>query len=601
MPRLARFTAALVCAVAAWAAADAERYLRNVRELASPQMKGRGAGTPELDQAARHIAGQFQAAGLKPLSGSSYFQPFTLTVGATLGSNNSLETRTGGRRASLRPGQDFLPLSFSGRGSVSGAVVFAGYGITAPEYHYDDYAGLEVQDKIVVALWHEPQEADEKSPLLGKTMTRHAEFFSKAINARHRGAVALLLVRDRAAHPDEEDRLLRFGSTKGPEDAGLPVVQVKAEIVDQWLAGAGQSLSALQSAIDQELKPRGIALPDSLRLSLSVEVERKLATANNVIGFLPGATEEHIVIGAHYDHLGLGEDNSLAPASAGQIHPGADDNASGAAGLIELGWLFASRAQALRRGIVFVAFAGEELGLLGSSHYVNRPVRPLDKTAAMINMDMIGRVRNSKLFIGGVGTGSTLKGVVEQALGQYPFQADFSPGGYDASDHTSFTARQVPVLFFFSGLHGDYHKPTDTWDKIDAPGTARVLNLIFDIADRLGQAAERPVFARVTEMRPPGAATGSTGGGYGAYFGSIPDFGHSENGVKFADVRDGSPAAKAGLKAGDIMIEFDGRPIKNLYDFTYALRGKSPGQQVEVRVLRENKPLSARVTLEQRR
>jgi len=586
-------------AAAAWAAADAQRYLQHVRALAAPEMKGRGAGTPELDQAARYLAREFQAAGLEPLNGRSYLQPFQLVTGATLGPQNLFRVRSGETAQTLRAAQDFLPFSFSGRGTASGAVVFAGYGITAPEYNYDDYTHLDVKDKIVLVLRHEPQEHDEKSGFLGKTFTQHAQFINKAINARNRGARALLVVNDLAAHPGDEDRLARFGTTSGPQDAGIAVLQVKAAVAESWLAAAGKSLRSLHAEIDKKLEPQSVALPASLELTIQVDLERQLATVNNVAGFLPGRADEHIIIGAHYDHLGLGEQHSLAESMIGQVHHGADDNASGAAGLIELARLFAAARGSLPRGVVFLAFAGEELGLLGSAHYVERPLLPLEKAAAMINLDMIGRVRNSKLFIGGVGTGSTFKALVEEAVKKAPFQAEFSGSDPSGSDHTSFVLKRVPALFFFSGLHGDYHKPSDTWDKIDAPGAARVLDLVFEVADKLGRAADRPQFVR-TLSGPPGAATGSVGGGYGPYFGSIPDFGQVESGVKFADVREGSPAAKAGLKAGDILVEFGGSAIKNLYDFTYALRSRRPGDQVEVRVLRQGSPLAVRVTLESR-
>lgn len=591
---------ALALAAAAWGAgADAGRYVGHVRQLAGPEMKGRGAGSPELERAAQYLAREFQAAGLEPLNGKSFFQPFMLSTGAVLGPANRLEVRLGDGRQGLRPAQDFLPFSFSSRSTVSGGVVFAGYGITAPEYKYDDYTHLDVKDKIVLVLRHEPQEFDEKSVFLGKDFTRHAAFIDKAINARNRGARALLVVNDRGAHPTEEDVLVKFGASKGPEDAGLPVVQVKTEVAEAWFKSVGNSLKNIEAQIDKTLDPQSMAFPDTLQVTVQVDIERKLATVNNVAGWLRGPGEEYIVIGAHYDHLGLGEQDSLAPSLAGQVHPGADDNASGTAGVLELARLFAARRGSLQRSVVFLAFSGEELGLLGSNYYVSHPLKPLDKAVAMINMDMIGRVRNGKLYVGGVGTGSNLKPLVEEAAKQSAFQLDYSAGGYDASDHTSFAAKQVPVLFFFSGLHGDYHKPSDTWDKIDGPGTARVLDLIFDVAGRLEGAKERPVYVRVTEPKP--VTGGSAGGGYGAYFGSIPDFGQVENGVKFADVREGSPAGKAGLKAGDVLVEFAGKPIKNLYDFTYALRSHKPGDEVEVKVVREGQAVTAKVVLEQRK
>jgi hypothetical protein len=318
---------------------------------------------------------------------------------------------------------------------------------------------------------------------------------------------------------------------------------------------------------------------------------------NNILAWLPGKSDEYIVIGAHYDHLGRGNFDSLAPSQIGQIHPGADDNASGSAGVVELARLLAPQRGQLGRSILFMNFAGEELGLLGSAEWVKEPTRPLAKAVAMINMDMIGRIKDDKVYIGGVGTGSSFKAVLEQAQKDEPFKIEYSAGGYASSDHTSFVTKKIPVLFFFSGLHSDYHKPSDTADKINAPSAARLLDLIEGVTLQLANAQEAPTFQVVAE--DPHAGGG--GGGYGPYFGSIPDFGQVENGVKFSDVKPNSPAAKAGLKAGDILVQFGDKPIKNLYDFTDALRRSKIGDVVEVKVLRDGQPVTASVKLEQRK
>jgi hypothetical protein len=332
-----------------------------------------------------------------------------------------------------------------------------------------------------------------------------------------------------------------------------------------------------------------------------VDVQRERATVNNVAGFVPGKSKEYIIIGAHYDHLGLGNESSLAPSQIGKVHPGADDNASGTAGLLELARMFSAQRNELARGVLFLAFAGEEIGLLGSAHWANHPTRPLESAAAMINLDMIGRVNGSKLYIGGTGTGSTFNKMLEEVTGKYKFQIEKSADGYSSSDHTSFAAKSVPVLFFFSGLHGDCHKPSDTWDKINAAESAKVVSLVHDIAFRLAGAEERPQFVKVETGPHGGAAPSGGGGGYGPYFGSVPDFAPVPKGVKFSDVRPGSPADKAGLKAGDILIMFGDKPVNNLYDFTYALRNSKVGDVVTVKVMRDGQEVSAQVTLEARR
>jgi hypothetical protein len=598
---------ALGCALAFGANTllDPNVYLEHVKYLASPELRGRGTGTPELDKAAQYIAKQFKAVGLQPPDGRSYFQEFPVTTNAELGKNNRVYAYRDGQPEVLQFKEDFIPFNFSSNAKLSGSVVFAGYGITAREYNYDDYAGLDVKDKIVVVLRHEPQEMDEKSVFAGRVYTEHSQFASKAVNAKAHGARAVVLVNDVGNHAGENDTLEKFGRTAGPGNAGIPFVQIRAEFAEKWLALEGKDLKSVQEAIDKDLKPRSFALPDSVRIDMEVELERQVRTVRNVVGLLPGETSEYIVIGAHYDHLGLGEQYSMAPSMAGTPHLGADDNASGTAGVIELARLFAAGPK-LKRSILFMAFAGEELGLLGSSHYVNNPRLPLDEAVAMINMDMIGRIREGKVYVGGVASGTTFKPILGELAPKSGLALDFSElSVYGSSDHTSFTARQVPVLFFFSGLHADYHKPSDTWDKIDAPQTTILLRFIADVTEKLAGASAKPQFVRVEAPANPHAGSahsGSTaGGGYGPDFGSIPDFAEVPNGVKFADVRAGSPAAEAGLRGGDILVEFDGKPIQNLYDFTYALRAKRPGEEVIVKVLRGEEPVEAKVKLRVRR
>jgi hypothetical protein len=320
-----------------------------------------------------------------------------------------------------------------------------------------------------------------------------------------------------------------------------------------------------------------------------------------VLAYLPGKTDEYIIIGAHYDHLGYGNVDSLAPSQIGKIHPGADDNASGTAGVLELARLLAPRKGQLQRGILFANFAGEELGLLGSAEWVKEPTLPLDNAVAMINMDMIGRIKDEKVFIGGTGTGASFKDLLDEEKSKFPFHVEYSASGYAASDHTSFVGKKIPVLFFFSGLHSDYHKPSDTWDKINAPDAAKLLDFIEDVTLRVDSANERVAFVTVKEDQPGGQAASGAGGGYGPYFGSIPDFGQEESGVKFSDVRPESPAAKAGFKPGDVLVQFGDKPIHNLYDFTDALRRSKVGDVVDVKALRDGKPVSASVKLEQRK
>ncbi len=496
--------ALLFCAVLA-VAADLEpaRYLEDVKFLASEKMKGRGTGTPELDAAADYIARQFRQAGLKPADGSGYFQTFPVTTNARLGKRNHLDFIDAARRESLKAQQDFIPFNSSASGQVSADVVFAGYGITAREYNYDDYAGLDVRGKLVVILRHEPQELDAKSVFAGRILTEHAQLASKASNAKAHGAAGILLVNDAPNHPGEEDALEKFARSAGPATVGVPFVQVKVAVVDRWFTAAGKSLKDTEAAIDRDLKPRSFTLPDSLHVTLVVDVSRDLKSVRNVAGYLAGGSDEYVVLGAHYDHVGLGEQFSLAPSMAGKPHPGADDNASGTAGVLELARYLASRPK-LKRGVLFLTFAGEELGLLGSSFYVNNPELPIAKAVAMLNLDMIGRIRDDRVIVGGAETGSTFKTLLEETAAKSGLKLDLGDqNNYGSSDHTSFITKQVPVLFFFSGLHADYHKPSDTWDKIDAPEAVKLLRLVAALIERLANTGQRPHFMRPEPVRPP--------------------------------------------------------------------------------------------------
>jgi len=597
---LAGLAALAAIALAAPPLIESQNYLADVSYLASPALKGRYTGSPELETAAAYITNQFKAFGLKPADGKNYEQPFTVTINAHLGTDNHLRVDDGGKKSELVSGRDYVPFSFSSSGKLSAGVVFAGYGITANDLHYDDYAGLDVKDKIVMILRDEPQEFDEKSVFDGKRLTQHSVLSMKASNAKLHGARGVILVNDMAAHSTESDKLLEFGRATGPTDSGVVFVQVKEQVAAAWLKAEGRDLREIEAGIDKDLRPQSFAL-SKLKVELDADIRHDTKTVHNVAAYWPGETNEYVVIGAHYDHLGLGDEHSLAPSQIGSIHPGADDNASGTAGVIELARWFSAQPKQ-KRGILFLTFAGEEEGLLGSQYYVNHPILPLQDAVAMINMDMIGRIRDGKVYVNGTGTGSTLARVIDGLKPPEGLHLDFSDKlGYGGSDHMSFTLKQVPVLFFFSGLHGDYHKPSDTADKIDGADAVKLLGYVGQVAMKLEDDSGRPQFIRVSETETSGGGASAGGSGYGPNFGSIPDFDEPPKGVRFADVRDGTPAAKAGLKAGDILIEFDGKEIGNLYDFTYALRTHKPGDLVVVKVLRGGQTIEAKVLLTERR
>ena len=582
------------------ASVDPQRYLNDVKLLTEPKMEGRGDGSKGLVRAEHVLEARYKSLGLEPAGSHGYYQPFAVTTGAKLKGKNRLVFENGKNNTDLKLERDYVPLSFSRSAVEAAPLVFAGFGITAPEFDYDDYAGMEVKGKFVVVLRYEPKGFVAKT--MSASLTRHAGVVTKAINARNHGAKGVILVNGQL-NEGEEDVLTRFGSVSGPEDVGILLVQVKNAAADEWFRAAGKSLQQVQVAINTTTKPASFAFPDSMQVSLAVAIENTRTTVNNVLAYMPGKTDEYVVLGAHYDHLGRGTFDSLAPSQIGQIHPGADDNASGTAGLLELARVLSPLKGQLDRGILFASFAGEELGLLGSAAWVKDPTKPLDKAVAMLNMDMIGRIQDNKVYVGGVGTGSDFQKILEQARGDSPLKFEISPGGYSSSDHTSFVMKRIPVLFFFSGLHSDYHKPSDTWDKINSGSAAMLVNIVARAAVELASEPGKPTFVEVIENNPHAGlpVSGSGGGGYGPYFGSIPDFGQTENGVRFSDVKPGSPAAKAGLRAGDVLIQFASKPVKNLYDFTDALRSSKVGDVVPVTVLRDGKELKVEVKLEQRK
>ena len=586
-----------------WTAAlSAAQYFKHVEFLASDELKGRGNGTPELQRASEYIASQFKTFGLKPAGDNgTYFQNFEITTGTSYGRRNALTIDT--RKLALDA--DFEPLSISLPAQIDGPMVFAGYGITAPDLQWDDYSGLDVKGKIVVVLRHEPQELDANSRFDGKEMTTHATFMNKAINARQHGAKAVLFITDPNNHPDDKDAMSPMMRNIGDEDSGIAALRITRSSVAPLFERAGKSISGVQKEMDTALKPQSFDLKASVRLVMDIARVRK--TVRNVMAALPGSDNalknEWVVAGAHYDHLGLGDDHSLAPSQIGQIHHGADDNASGTAGVLELARIASAQKPRFKRSILFMTFAGEENGLLGSNYFVNHSTVPLRSITGMINMDMIGRVNNNHLNVLGVGTSPEFKAWIEEFNTAVGLQISFSASGHDGSDHISFDGKHIPILFFFSGLHADYHRPSDTSDKINRDGAISVLQLVARSVERLANASARPQYTEVREERPAnaGIASASAGGGYGPYFGSVPDFRDDIKGVLFADVRADSPAGKAGLKAGDTLTEFGGQSITNLYDFTYALGNKKAGDVVPVVVQRNGQPLKVNVTLEERR
>ena len=589
----------LVAALAATAAAapppplSAEWLVEQIRVLSAPEMDGRASGTPGATRAADHIVRVLAQAGLRPGGdGGTFLQPFTVPTGLALGPRNTLDV-PGAGAAPLALGRDFTPLAISADGVASGDVVFVGYGITATALGWDDYAGIDVRGKLVLATTSDPGGTDATSPFRRPEAYHFRERAHKVINARQHGAAGILLV----THPSESSETLPTLSGIS-QPLGIVATFVTRRVADLALGPASTTLRDLAAAVERARQPQSRAL-SGVRAQVEVNLVRQRGTTTNVIGILPGTDprleDEAIVIGAHYDHLGHGGEGSLAPEQVGAIHHGADDNGSGTAAVLGLARAFAA-AGGVPRTLVFIAFSGEELGLLGSAHYVRHPAFPLDKTVLMLNLDMVGRLRDDKLYVGGVDSGSTLRAVAARAARGLPLAPELRGEPFAPSDHTSFYTAGRPVLFLFTGAHADYHRPSDTWDRINGPGLVTVADFAARVVSEVAQDPRAPVYVKFE------APAASTRGGYGPYFGVVPEFGDAERpGVRVGGVRSGSPADKAGVQSGDVLVRFAGIDVKTLQDFTFALRGKRPGDRVEVVILRGGREQRLEALLAERR
>ena len=575
---------------------DAARIARDVDWLADDAREGRGVGTPGVAAAAAYLAEGFRAAGMTPGGDDgSWFQRFEMQVAIRVAHASLAQAG-----APFERGRDFDAYLSSGDGEAQGELVFAGYGISAPELGYDDYAGVDVTGRSVLILDDRPLGA--KSPLKGPHGTELLRRAYKIANARARGAAAVLIAP--AGPPTGGDVLPgnagRDWANPTQQASALPVLAVSWEAASRLVVAAdGPGLAARKAAIDDAGRPAS-ALLRGADVALAVAIERRRGVEVNVVALLEGSDparkHEAVVVGAHYDHLGRGGFGSLAPDRRGEIHNGADDNASGAAGLLELARAFASQPRP-RRTLVLVAFSGEEAGLVGSREYVEDPRVPIANTVAMVNLDMIGRLKSGMLFVFGTETSPDFPRLVRKGADGARLGVNLTQGTFSPSDQANFVARGVPVLFFFTGNHGDYHTPDDDAARVDAQGVASVIEVVHHVVRELLDADARPALIAV-EPRAPG--TGEPG--YGPYLGTIPDFaGKPGEGVLIQGVRKGSPAEIAGLRAGDRLVEFDGVAIANLEEYAALLFGASPGQRVVIVAVRDRERIVVEAVLGQRR
>ncbi|MCH8012714.1 MAG: M28 family peptidase [Candidatus Marinimicrobia bacterium] len=566
-----------------------DEIVKHIKVLASDRMEGRGAGTRGAEKAARYIKRQFRSFGLEPMGKHrSYYTSFEFTAEVALGKTNDMEWSSIDQTVELKLDTGFRPLGFSASGHASGELIFVGYGIDSEEPAYNDYAGLDISGKVVMVLRYSPDGTNPHGDL-GK----YAPLRYKAMTAREQGASAVIFVTGPEDDP-EENYLMKLRYDQSFSDSGIPVVIITQRKAKELVFLAGENLLDVQKGINENLFPHSFEIP--AEVTLHVSVEKIKAETVNIVGLVRGADEElkneFVIIGAHYDHLGMGGRGSLIPDTVA-VHNGADDNASGTAGLLELAQWFGHNPP--KRSLIFAAFCAEERGLLGSANFISNPPVPLEKIVAMMNMDMIGRMEDSTLVMGGAGTSSVWKEMIESVSDKYHITPKFDDAGYGASDHQSFYLKDIPVLFFFSGTHDDYHRPSDDWEKINAPGEERIVKLIRNLVTQIADADKPPDFVKV-EI----AETASRG--FAVYLGTIPDYTATDVvGMKLSGVRAGGPAEKGGMKGGDIIIKFGETTVENIYDFMYALQAAKADQPIEIVILREEIAITLEVSPGRRR
>jgi aminopeptidase YwaD len=552
----------------------------HVKYLASPELEGRFAIAPGAHKAADYIARVFQQSGLEPKGTNGYFQDWELTLGFKPGADNSLKIRGG--RVWEAPAEAIRPLNLTANTKVEGELVFVGYGISQPNAGYDDYANVDVTGKIAVILRGAPN-WEGVSP----DIQRAARIPTKVQTALQKGAVGVILV-----NLPDNDRLLPLGMRGRAPAANAALLNVQASVGDKLLQPLGLTVADAVKRINEKGLPISAPLNATAEVSASIEPNR--GVARNVIGFIPGndpqLRDEVIVIGAHYDHLGYGEVGSLAP-EPGDIHPGADDNASGTAAIMELARLLAQNRDRLKRSVLVIAFSAEEEGLLGAEYFVQNPTVPRENIVAMLNFDMVGRMSNNRVSISGVGTAAEWEGILKAANTE-SLNLQLGQSASGGSDHMPFMRREIPVLFFFTGMHPDYHRPSDTWEKINYEGQAQIVALAERVVYDLASRPERPKFTRPQQPQPQQGAQRS---GFRVRIGLIPTY-SEQDGVLLEGVAPSSPAEQAGLKAGDRIVAVMGQRVRNIEELTSLYDKMEPGKPVEFTIVREGKELKLQVT-----
>jgi hypothetical protein len=578
-------------------AATVDALRAHVEFLAAERLEGRMTGSEGERLAAEYVARQLEEIGARPLPGAAgLIQGFEFTAGTNdVGSTLQVTAAGEGGSASFTGAESVRALSFSENGSVRGGVVFAGYGLTIPEsqeFSYDSYHGLDVKDKIVLVLRYSPEgvEGDLRAEL-----TRYSGLRYKALQARDRGARALLVV----AGPSSANagETVDSGFDAALSGSGIVAASIGGQVAEALFAGVEGGLAGAQSALDTgNPHVTGFELPD-VEVALDVKVEREHRTGRNVVGWFPPAGEaaggpRYVVLGAHYDHLGRGKHgNSRAGKDEeGQVHLGADDNASGVAAVLEAGRSLAAKER--RRGLVLAFWSGEEIGLLGSAEFVKSGAIPAESIDAYVNFDMVGRAKDGRLNLQGVGSSTVWPRLIEQTNVAVGLDVRTQEDPYLPTDASTFYLAKVPVLAFFTGNHDDYHRPSDAPGKLNWEDLERITRFAAILAAKLDRLEEAPDYVEVERSL---SSVGSRDA-VRAYTGTIPDYATEVEGLRLSGVIGGGPADRAGLQEGDVIVEFAGRAIQNIYDYTFALDAIKIDVPIQVVFLRDGRRMERTIT-----
>lgn len=568
------------------ATAVQSRTKTHVETLASAKFDGRLTGSPGEKLAGDYIISELRRIGAKPLPGMTGFRmPFTFTAGSKDGGTTLTVTKDAGGAQTFTGAATVQALSFSDTAEATGRVVFAGYGLVVPEaqnFGYDSYAGLEVKDKIVVVFRYFPEDADQKSRAI---LARYADLRYKAQAARQRGAKGMVVIT--GPRSPNAGAVVPMSFDTAIAGSGIVAASAGSDAFAPIIAASGKSLDEVQKEFDSgNPHVAGFAIP-GITVTLKANVIREQQTGNNVVAYLPatapttGVNKPWVAVGAHYDHLGRG---TTGGSLAGQdeknaIHHGADDNASGTATALAVAEAFGKQPR--KRNLLIAFWSGEELGLLGSNAFVTKPPFPLDTMAAYLNFDMVGRVADNKLTVQATGTSAMWPKLLEQANVAAGFDLVLQEDPYQPTDVGSFNTASVACLTFFTGAHQEYHKPSDTAEKINYEDLVRVGELASGVVKRLMDLPDAPLFTKVEQKTETGGRAGLR-----LFTGTIPDYASDVKGLLLGGVIGGGPAEQAGLAKGDVIVEIASQSITNIYDYTFALELLKIGQPAKVVFMR---------------